>query len=335
MVDLKSHYLGLPLKNPLIPSSSPLTGNLDDARQLEDGGAAAIVMPSLFEEALLEDQQQMHQFMDHQMIGHGEADSFLPSTVTYKSHLDHYLEDIVTLKNALDIPVIGSLNGVSLTGWLEHAEDLKQAGCDALELNVYYISANPNESGHEVENRYVQILESLCGKMDLPIGVKMSHSFSSIAHFTRQLQQAGAQGVALFNRFYQPDIDLVNLRVTPRIQLSSSIESLERIRWIALLRGHLQMNLAATGGFHDAQDVMKAMLAGADAVYLCSALLHHGIQRLPEIIEGMTAWMEEYEYESIAQLKGSVSYQHAIDPAAYERANYLQTLHSYHSTDDE
>lgn len=334
MADLSTSYMGLPLINPLIASSSPLTGNLDDARRLEDAGAAAIILPSLFEEELLQDQQQMHEFMDHQAIGHGEADSFLPPSSDYKSHLDHYLETIATIKAAIDIPVIGSLNGVSLAGWQEHGADLQQAGCDALELNIYYVPANPEETGSDVESRYLQILENLCAQFTLPIGIKISHSFSSIAHFVRQLERAGAKGTALFNRFYQPDIDLSSLQVTPKIQLSNSIESLERIRWIALLRAHVQMDLAATGGFHDANDVIKAVLAGADAVYLCSSLLQHGIQRLPEILSDISDWMHVHEYESIAQLKGSVCQKHAIEPAAYERANYLKTLKSYQRSDN-
>ena len=250
MPDLTTSYLGLSLSNPLVASSSPLTGDIDIARRLEDEGAAAIVMPSLFEEDLHEDQQTMHRFVDYQQIGHGEAESFLPQPVEYQSHLDQYLEKITRLKRSLSIPVIGSLNGVSLEGWLEHADDLQQAGCDALELNVYYVAADPNEPGSAVEDRYVEILEKLCARIDLPVGVKISPYFSSVANLVCRLEQAGAQGVSLFNRFYQPDIDLQDLEVKPRIYLSSTVEALERVRWIALLDGQIQMNIAATGGFH-------------------------------------------------------------------------------------
>lgn len=329
MPDLSTHYLGLALANPLVASSSPLTGDITTARRLEDCGAAAIIMPSLFEESVNADQEQMHRFLDFQQIGFGEADSFLPTPAHYQSHLDEYLEKIVLLKQTLAIPVIGSLNGVSLTGWLEHAQDMEWAGCDALELNVYYVAADLQESGTEVESRYVEILTKIRAQTKLPIGVKISSHFSSLGHFISELKQAGADGVSLFNRFYQPDIDLDDLQVKPKIHLSSSVESLERIRWLALLYGHVGVDLAATGGFHRAEDVLKAILAGADAVCLCSVLLQQGERALGEILSGVTRWMEEKEYCSVTQMKGSVCQRHAINPVAYEHANYQAVLASY------
>jgi len=329
MVDLSSHYLGLTLANPLVLSSSPLTGDCDSAKRLEDLGAAALVMPSLFEESLQADQEQMHRFLDFQEIGFGEADSFLPEPTHYQSHLDEYLEKIAALKRTLLIPVIGSLNGISMTGWLEHAQDMERAGCDALELNVYSVAANLQESGAEVEHRYVEIVRNIRAQISLPIGVKISSQFSSVGHFISQLEQAGASGVALFNRFYQPDIDLQDLQVKPKIVLSSSVESHERIRWLALLYKQVGVDLAATGGFHRAEDVIKALLAGADAVCLCSVLLKKGEQALANILAGIEQWMEENEYQSVEQMKGSVCRRHAINPVAYEHANYLAVLESY------
>ena len=329
MLDLSTSYLGLTLANPLIVSSCPLTGDPDIAKRLEDFGAAAIVMPSLFEESLLEDQEQMHRFLDFQDIGFGEADGFLPEPVHYQSHLDEYLEKIVKLKQSLSIPVIGSLNGVSMTGWLEHARDIEQAGCDALELNVYYLAADLKESGLEIENRYMEILREIRAQTSLPVSVKISSHFSSLGHFITQLKKAGADGIVLFNRFYHPDIDLQDMQVKPKICLSSSVESLERIRWLALLYGQVEVDLAATGGFHREEDVIKALLAGADAVCLCSVLLKRGEQELGKILSGIKQWMEDNEYHSVEQMKGSVCQGHAINPVAYEHANYREVLGSY------
>ncbi|MBV1930123.1 MAG: dihydroorotate dehydrogenase-like protein [Porticoccaceae bacterium] len=329
MIDLRTSYLGLALANPLVASSSPLTGNVDMAKRLEDEGAAAIVMPSLFEESLQADQEQIHRLLDFQDIGTGEADSFLPEPVQYQSHLDEYLEKVVQLKQSLSIPVIGSLNGISATGWLDYARDIEQAGCDALELNVYYVAADLRQSGAEVENRYIEVLEKVRAHTALPIGVKISTHFSSVGHVISRLQQNGADGVSLFNRFYQPDIDLEGLQVKPVVYLSSSSESLERIRWLALLYGQVGVDLAATGGFHRAEDVIKAILAGADAVCLCSVLLKQGVGALGTILRDMQDWMEEREYVSIEQMKGSVCQHHAINPVAYEHANYLAVLDSW------
>ncbi len=329
MPDLRSRYLGLELDNPLIVSSCPLSGETDSARRLEDQGAAAIIMPSLFEESLREDQERMHRFLDFQGIGFGEADSFLPEPARYRDHLDEYLEKILDLKRSLSIPVIGSLNGISMTGWLEHARDMEAAGCDALELNVYYVAADLSQSGAEIEARYVEILRQVRARVSLPIAVKLGSHFSSLGHLIGQLREAGAAGVALFNRFYHPDIDLLDMRVKPRIRLSSPDESLERIRWLGLLHGQVEVDLAATGGFHRAADVIKAVLAGADAVSLCSVLLKEGEQALGNILADMRQWLEDNEYDSVAQMKGSVCQRHAINPVAYEHANYLAVLESF------
>ncbi|MEJ2644786.1 MAG: dihydroorotate dehydrogenase-like protein [Gammaproteobacteria bacterium] len=328
-MDLGTEYLGLKLANPLVPSASPLSRDLDSARRLEDAGASALVMYSLFEEELLQEQHQIERFLHHQDIGHAEADSFLPLPDRYQSGLDAYLGQLTALKNALDIPVIASLNGVSTDGWVEQGRELAGAGADALELNVYYVAADPDETGAAVEDRYVDLLRQLRSAVDIPITVKLSSQFSAVGHLVKRLHGAGANGVALFNRFYQPDIDLETLQVVPRLQLSNSHEVLLRMRWIAILHGRVGVSLAATGGVHTDEDAIKLLLAGADVVHLCSALLTHGAARLTTILDGITQWLELHEYDSVRQMKGSISHRHAPDPAAFERANYLQVLDSY------
>lgn len=329
MADLSTRYLGLALEHPLVPSASPLSRDLDSARRLEDAGASALVMYSLFEEELRQEEQKMLRFLHEQEIGHAEAETYLPALDTYTSILDEYLEQLAALKSALDIPVIASLNGVSLDGWVEHGKLLQEAGADALELNVYYIAADAEEPSAEVEGRYVQLLRELKGHVTLPITMKLSPQFSSVSHMVRLLEAAGADGVALFNRFYQPDIDLETREVIPTLQHSTSQEALLRIRWVAILYGQVKLSLAVTGGIHSAEDALKALMAGADVTHLCSALLLHGPRRLTEIRQGMNLWLDEHEYASVQQLKGSVSRRHAADPVAFERANYLNVLDTY------
>jgi dihydroorotate dehydrogenase (fumarate) len=333
MADLTTNYLGLTLKNPLVPSSSPFTKDVDIALRLEEAGASAVVMHSLFEEHIEKEEQHLARFFYQQALGHGEADSFRPVPDTYKSYQEYYLEQLHKLKMALQIPVIASLNGISLTGWVDYGLQLQQAGADALELNIYYMAANSNESSETVENRYIEILRELKSHVKIPITMKLSSQFSSPINFAKRIEEAGANGLSLFNRFYQPDIDLETLQVVPKLELSTSTEALLRIRWIALMYGRVNLSLAATGGFHTSTDVLKALLAGADVVHLCSSLLLLGSGRLAEILAEMEQWLTEKEYQSITQLKGSISQQHAIDPSAYERANYLQVLDSYSSPD--
>ena len=331
MVDLTTNYVGLKLANPLVPSASPLSKDVASARRVEDAGASALVMYSLFEEKIDSEEQQMERFFYQQALGHGEADSFHPMPDNILTYQEQYLEQLQKIKSALSIPVIASLNGTSLGGWVEYGKQLQQAGADALELNIYHMAANADESGEQVENRYLDILRELKDHVSLPITMKLSSQFSSPIHFAKRLEAAGANGIAIFNRFYQPDIDLETLEVLPKLELSSSSEALLRVRWTALLYGRTQLSLAVTGGFHETPDVIKALLAGADVVHLCSVLLKQGVGRLTEILAELEQWLVEHDYESISQLKGSVSQQHAIDPSAYERANYVQVLDSYSS----
>ena len=329
MVDLSTTYLGLKLAHPLVPSASPLSKDLDSARRLEDAGASALVLSSLFEEKIEAEQQQLERFLFGQGIGYGEADSFHPLPPQILTYQDQYLEHLQRLKSALKIPVIASLNGTSVGGWIEYGKALQEAGADALELNIYHLAADIAESSEAVENRYLDIVRELKRQISIPLTVKLSPQFSSPLHFVERLQQAGADGVALFNRFYQPDIDLETLQVVPKLQLSTPAEALLRVRWTALMYGRVQLSLAVTGGFHQADDVVKALLAGADVVHLCSVLLAHGVGKLGEIRNELAHWLIEHEYDSVSQLKGSVSRQHAIDPSAYERANYIHVLDSY------
>lgn len=331
MVDLTTEYLGLKLANPLVPSASPLSKDADSARRLEDAGASALVMYSLFEEKIEAEELQMERFFYQQSLGHGEADSFHPIPDNIQTYQEQYLENLQKLKSSLSIPVIASLNGISLGGWVDYGKLLEQAGADALELNSYHLATNAEESSEVVENRYLDILRELKSHVSVPITMKLSSQFSSPVHFAKRLEAAGANGIALFNRFYQPDIDLETLEVVPKLELSSPAEALLRIRWTALLYGRTQLSLAVTGGFHQTPEVLKALLAGADVVHLCSALLEHGAGRLTEILHELEQWLDGHEYESVKQLKGSVSQQHAIDPSAYERANYVQVLDSYSS----
>lgn len=329
MIDLNTEYLGLKLANPLVPSSSPLTGSLDSARRLEDAGASALVLPSLFEEMIEYEQNQLERYILAQPQGNYEAQSYQPVPDDYSSELDSYLERLQQFKSALDIPVIASLNGISKNGWISTGKELQDAGADALELNVYYVAADPAMSGVDVEQRYIDLLTDLREHITIPVTMKLSAQFSSVANMVQKLQHAGAHGVSLFNRFYQPDIDLDTLRIKPRIELSTPIESLLRIRWIALIRGRVDLSIAATGGFHQTDDIIKALLAGADVTHLCSILLREGPEYIGVLKQELVEWMETNEYEAIQQLKGSVSKFCAINPAALEHSNYMDVIKSY------
>lgn len=324
MPDLSTTYLGLPLQNPLVPSSSPLSRDLDAVLHLEDAGAAAIVMHSLFEEDVRHDEQMVDQFLVHPET-FGEA----AGGHDYQSRLDAYLEQIQRLKSRLAIPVIASLNGSSLSGWVELGKEMQVAGADALELNAWYLPSDPKVSGEAIEDHHISLLQELKAAVTVPVGMKLSPFFSSLPHFVHQAETAGAAGVSLFNRFLQPDIDLATLSLFDRVQLSSSVDTLLAMRWIAILRGSTSISLAATGGVHTAEDVLKMLLAGADVVHLTSVLLERGPQVLGEMLAGIKRWLEEREYVSVAQLKGLMSQQNSPNPSTFARAAYLHALDSF------
>ncbi|MDP3537776.1 MAG: dihydroorotate dehydrogenase-like protein [Azonexus sp.] len=328
MSDLSTTYLGLALKNPLVPSSTPLSRSLDPVLHLEDAGAAAIVMHSLFEEDVRNDEQMIDRFLVHP-DSFGESAGHLPGGRDYLSKLDTYLEQIQAFKSRLSIPVVASLNGSSLTGWVELGKEMQEAGADALELNAWFMPGDPKVSGEALEEHYLSLLQELKTVVSIPISMKLSPFFSSLPHFVQQAEKSGAAGISMFNRFFQPDIDLETLSVVDRVQLSSSTDTLLTMRWIAILRGRTTMTLAATGGVHTAEDAMKMLLAGADVVHMASALLQRGPQALKDVLEGLTAWMEAREYTSVAQLKGSMSQQNLPDPSAFARAAYLNALNSF------
>ena len=328
MPDLSTTYLGLPLKNPLVPSSSPLSHNVDAVLHLEDAGAAAIVMHSLFEEDVRNDELMIDRFLVNP-DSFGEAAGHLPFGRNYQSKLDGYLEQIQSLKSRLAIPLVASLNGLSLTGWVELGKEMQDAGADALELNAWFMPGDPKVSGEAMEDHYLSLLRELKTVVNIPVSMKLSPFFSSLPHFVRNAEAAGAAGVSLFNRFFQPDIDLETLSVVDRVQLSTSADVLLTMRWIAILRGRTNLTLAATGGVHTADDALKMLLAGADAVHMASAVLQRGPQVLKEVLEGVVRWMEAREYDSVAQLKGSMSQQNLPNPSAFARAAYLNALDSF------
>jgi len=328
MLDLATNYLGLALKNPLVPSSTPLSHTLDSVLHLEDAGAAAIVMHSLFEEDVRNDELMIDRFLVNP-DSFGEAAGHLPFGQGYQSKLDGYLEQIQLLKSRLGIPVVASLNGSSLSGWVELGKEMQDAGADALELNAWFMPGDPKVSGDALEDHYLALLRELKQVVSIPVSMKLSPFFSSLPHFVRDAEAAGAAGVSLFNRFFQPDIDLETLSVVDRVQLSTSADVLLTMRWIAILRGRTKLSLAATGGVHTANDALKMLLAGADVVHMASALLLRGPQALKEVLAGIERWMEAREYDSVAQLKGSMSQQNLPNPSAFARAAYLHALDSF------
>ncbi len=329
-MDLTTRYLGMQLKNPLVPSASPLSRSIDDAKRMEDAGASAIIMYSLFEEAVTAEEESMVRFLHHQDTGFGEADSFLPDHYDFSNGQDRYLENLRGLKEALEIPVIASLNGVTPGGWIEHAREMQQAGADALELNVYHVAADIEVNGGQIEQRYLDLLTQLRQHISIPINMKLSPAFSSVANMVKRLESAGAKGVSLFNRFYQPDINIDNLRLVSSLHTSTSAEALLAMRWIAILYGRTSLSLGATGGVHTTEDAVKLLLAGADVVHLCSLLLEQGPRAIGPILQGIEEWMEEKGFESLDDIRGRVSQISVSDPAEFERSNYVHILDSFH-----
>jgi len=329
MIDLTTRYLGLTLKNPLVASASPLCEDIGNIRRMEDAGAAAVVLHSLFEEQITLESHDLDRYLTHGAESFAEALTYFPDMTEYNLGPEGYLDHLRRAKAAVDIPIIGSLNGVSTGGWIRYARKIEEAGADALELNVYFIPTDAEMTGAEVEQMYVDLVRDVKASIRIPVAVKLGHAFSAMANMGRRLDEAGADALVLFNRFYQPDFDLEHLEVTPTLTLSSSYELLLRIHWVAILFGHIRPDLAVTGGIHTAQDVLKAMMAGARVAMLTSAMLKHGIDHLAAVQKELVTWMEEHEYESIRQMQGSMSYRSVAEPAAFERANYMRVLRSY------
>ena len=328
-MDLSTNYLGLKLKNPIVPSASPLSQTVDSVKALEDAGAAAVVVYSLFEEQINHESGELDHFLSHGTESFAEALSYFPSPSQFKLTPSQYVEHIAKLKKAVNIPVIGSLNGVSRGGWVNYAKKIEEAGADALELNVYYVATDAEMTGADVENMYIDALKAVKQNVKIPVAIKLSPYFSSMANMAKKLDEAGADGLVLFNRFYQPDFNLEKLEVEPNLVLSSNWEMRLPLRWIAILYGNIKANLAATSGIHSHQDIIKVMMAGADAAMVCSELLVNGVGRITAMLKGMEEWMKENEYSSIQMMKGSMSQKSCAEPAAFERANYMKTLQSY------
>jgi dihydroorotate dehydrogenase (fumarate) len=328
-MDLSTTYLGLQLKNPIVPSASPLSHTLDGMRRLEDAGASAIVMYSLFEEQIAHEIAEIDFYLSYGTESFAESLTYFPGTTDYNLGPDDYVDLIRRAKESLDIPIIASLNGITVGGWMKYASKLEQAGADGLELNVYYIPTDPFLTSVDVEDRYAEILRAVRQSVRIPIAMKLSPYFSSFAHVAHRLVGAGANGLVLFNRFYQPDIDLQTLDVRPGVTLSSSFAMRLPMRWLAILRDQLKVSLAATSGIHTSEDVLKMLMVGADVTMVCSALLKHGPEHLRTMLTDLERWMLEHEYVSVSQLKGSMSQKSVADPSAFERANYMKALNSF------
>jgi dihydroorotate dehydrogenase (fumarate) len=330
-VDLRTRYLGLELKHPIVASASPLTSSIDSLKRLEAAGVAAVVLPSLFEEQIDHDEMAAHNLMMYGAELSPEAHGFFPEMENYRTGPDQYLKLIADAKQALSVPVIASLNGHTPGGWTTIARQFQDAGADAIELNVYFLAANVDDSSADVEQRYIDLVGSVTGQVSVPVAVKVAPYFSAMANMAARLARAGASGLVLFNRFLQPDIVLEDLEVSPHLVLSTSDELRLALRWIAILRGRVDASLAATGGAHTPDDVLKLLLAGADCVMLASSLLVKGPGHVDTLVRGVQTWMAERDYTSVAQMKGSLSQQSCPDPGAFERANYMKALQSYSS----
>jgi dihydroorotate dehydrogenase (fumarate) len=328
-VSLRTQYLGLELKNPVVASAGPLTGRIDTLMKLEEAGAAAAVLPSLFEEQITREEVEIALLYDFQNEGFAEAQTYLPEMEDYHTGPDSYLRLVRQAKQSLTIPVIGSLNGTTNGGWIHYGKMIEEAGADALELNIYYLATDPEMTALQVENQYLELVAGVRGAVSIPLAVKIGPFFSSIANMAKRLFAAGADGLVLFNRFLQPDIDLETLTVEPHLTLSNPDELRLPLRWIAILRSYFDQSLAATRGVYAAEDVVKLLLAGADVVMTTSGVLKHGPGLITDLLLGLRTWMEEKEYVSVEQMKGSMSQRNSPDPAAFERANYVKTIQSY------
>jgi len=328
-MDLSTKYLGMTLRTPLVPSASPLSEEIDNIKRMEDAGAAAVILHSLFEEQLRLERYELHHHLTHHINSFAEALTFFPEPTEFHVGPESYLYHIQKAKEAVSIPIIASLNGTSVGGWIDYSKKIEQAGADALELNIYYIPADIEMTSEQVEQTYVEILKAVKSEVKIPVALKLSPFFNNIAYMAKRLDDAGANALVLFNRFYQPDIDLETLEVRPNIILSTPQALRLPLRWIAILYGRVKADLAATSGIHTPQDVIKMLMVGANITMLCSVLLRHGIEHIRVIEQGVRNWMEEHEYESVQQMQGSMSQKNCEDPSAFERSQYMRGLLTY------
>ena len=328
-MDLSTTYLGLNLKSPIVPSAGPLSTDIDNIKAMEDAGAGAVVLYSLFEEEIEHDALELNHYTLANTDSFPEAQSFFPIPYDIKIGGEEYLNHVRKAKESVNIPVIGSLNGKKLGGWVDYAKKIEQAGADALELNIYILSANHHKSSATIENSYLEIVKSVLENVNIPVAVKLHPFFTSVSELAVKLDKAGAKGLVLFNRFYQPDIDLEKLEVVPNVLLSTPMDLRLPLRWTAILYGQVKADLAATSGIYSAEDALKMIMAGSKVTQMLSCLLKNGIPHIKEVLNQMVLWMEEHEYESLNTMRGSMSYVNIADPAQFERANYMKVLHSY------
>ncbi|GET39312.1 dihydroorotate dehydrogenase-like protein [Microseira wollei] len=329
-MDLTTTYMGLTLRSPLVPSAAaPLTENIANVKRMEDAGAGAIVLHSLFEEQIRQERYELHHHLTYGTESFAEALTYFPEPEIFHVGVEEYLNHIRMAKQMVGIPIIASLNGSTVGGWIDYAQQIEQAGADALELNIYYVPTDMSMTGYEVEQNYIDILRAVKTVVKIPVAVKLSPFFSNMANMAKRLTEAGANGLVLFNRFYQPDINLEMLEVEPNVLLSTPQAMRLPMRWIAILYGRINASLAATSGIHKAPDVLKMLMAGASVTMLCSVLLRHGIEHIRVIEQEMREWMEKHEYESVKQMQGSMSQQNCPDKSAFERAQYMRSIQSY------
>ncbi|MCB9487315.1 MAG: dihydroorotate dehydrogenase-like protein [Deltaproteobacteria bacterium] len=328
-MNMATKYLGLDLEHPLVAGAGPLAYEIDSIKRLEEGGAAAIVLHSLFEEQLVHDQYALNHFLHYGRESFAESLSYFPEHEEFHLGPEEYLRHIQAAKEAVKVPVIASLNGDSIGGWTRFASLMEQAGADGIELNIYYIPTDPTRSGAEIENMYVEITREVASSVNIPVAVKIGSQFTAPVHFINRLHEAGAAGIVMFNRFYQPDIDIEELEVRPHLMLSNSSDLHVPLRWIAIAYGHVKADLAATSGVHHAADVLRYLMAGATVVQMTSCLLKYGAGHVQHLLDEVKTWMTEKEYTSVAQLRGSLSQLHCPNPEGFERANYMKTLQSY------
>lgn len=328
-MNLATNYLGLDLKNPIVPSAGPLSHEIANIKAMEDAGASAVVLYSIFEEEIEHESLELHHHTTAHQESYAEATDYFPEPFEFKMGPDKYLEHIRKAKEAVDIPIIASLNGKSVGGWIDYAKKMEQAGADAIELNIYFLASDPKISGVEIEKEYINIVKDVKMNVNIPIAVKMHPFFSSVAWMAEQLSNVGADGLVLFNRFYQPDINLETLEIEPSVLLSTPVDLRLPLRWIGMLYGKVNADLAATSGIYNESDVIKMIMAGAKVTQMLASLLKFGIPHIKEILSQLVYWMEVNEYESLEQMRGSMSYKNVANPSQFERANYMKVLHSY------